>query len=86
MLTDMAQINTLLLGAIAMASVISGLFFLRSWRDTRGCFFPLVRPRLFRRRHQSSGIRPERDLPRARTLFLSGATVFLRPDLIGDRR
>jgi hypothetical protein len=31
--------DLLLLGAIAMASVIIGLFFLRFWRDTRDRFF-----------------------------------------------
>lgn len=32
-------INQLLLGAIAMASVIVALFFLRFWRNTRDRFF-----------------------------------------------
>jgi uncharacterized membrane protein HdeD (DUF308 family) len=31
--------NLLLIGAIAMASVIVGLFFLRSWAKTRDRFF-----------------------------------------------
>lgn len=31
--------NLMLLGAIAMASVIAGLFFLRFWRDTRDRLF-----------------------------------------------
>lgn len=33
--------NQLLLGAIATASLIIGLFFLRFWRDTRDRFFLL---------------------------------------------
>jgi uncharacterized membrane protein HdeD (DUF308 family) len=33
--------DLLLLGAIAMASVVAGLFFLRFWRDTRDRFFLL---------------------------------------------
>lgn len=37
----MGEINTLLLGAIAMASLVAGLFFLRFWRDTRDRFFLL---------------------------------------------
>jgi hypothetical protein len=37
----MAEMNTLLLGAVAMASLIAGLFFLRFWRDTRDRFFLL---------------------------------------------
>lgn len=37
----MADVNTLLLGAIAMASLVAGLFFLRFWRDTRDGFFLL---------------------------------------------
>jgi hypothetical protein len=31
--------NLLLIGAIAMASLVAGLFFLRFWRDTRDSFF-----------------------------------------------
>jgi Family of unknown function (DUF5985) len=31
--------NTLILGAIAMASLVAALFFLRFWRDTRDRFF-----------------------------------------------
>lgn len=31
--------NLMLLGAIAMGSVVAGLFFLRFWRDTRDRFF-----------------------------------------------
>lgn len=31
--------NLLLIGAIAMASLVAGLFFLRFWRDTRDTFF-----------------------------------------------
>ncbi|MGE3536149.1 MAG: DUF5985 family protein [Candidatus Tectimicrobiota bacterium] len=31
--------RTLLLGAIAMASLVAALFFLRFWRDTRDRFF-----------------------------------------------
>jgi uncharacterized membrane protein HdeD (DUF308 family) len=31
--------NSLLLGANAMASLVVGLFFLRFWRDTRDRFF-----------------------------------------------
>jgi hypothetical protein len=37
----MADVNTLLLGAVSMASLIAGLFFLRFWRDTRDRFFLL---------------------------------------------
>jgi uncharacterized membrane protein HdeD (DUF308 family) len=37
----MAEVNTLLLGAIAMASLVAGMFFLRFWRDTRDRFFLL---------------------------------------------
>jgi len=37
----MAELNTLLLGAIAMASLVAALFFLRFWRDTRDRFFLL---------------------------------------------
>ncbi len=37
----MAEVNTLLLGAIAMACLVAGLFFLRFWRDTRDRFFLL---------------------------------------------
>ncbi|MCM5679222.1 DUF5985 family protein [Schlegelella sp. S2-27] len=33
--------NSLLLGAIAMASVVASLFFLRFWRQTRDRFFLL---------------------------------------------
>jgi hypothetical protein len=32
-------LNLMLLGAISMASLIIGLFFLRFWRDTRDRFF-----------------------------------------------
>ncbi|MGH7931438.1 MAG: DUF5985 family protein [Candidatus Binatia bacterium] len=31
--------NHMLLGAIGMASLVAGLFFLRFWRDTRDRFF-----------------------------------------------
>ena len=31
--------NLLLIGAIAMAALVAGLFFLRFWRDTRDSFF-----------------------------------------------
>ncbi|HSF57543.1 MAG TPA: DUF5985 family protein [Candidatus Binatia bacterium] len=31
--------NLVLLGAIAMASLVAGLFFLRFWKDTRDRFF-----------------------------------------------
>ena len=31
--------NLILIGAIAMASLIASLFFLRFWRDTRDSFF-----------------------------------------------
>jgi hypothetical protein len=31
--------STLILGAIAMASLVAALFFLRFWRDTRDRFF-----------------------------------------------
>jgi hypothetical protein len=31
--------NLILLGAIAMASLIAGLFFLRFWKDTKDRFF-----------------------------------------------
>lgn len=37
----MPELNTLLLGAIAMASLVASLFFLRFWRDTRDRFFLL---------------------------------------------
>jgi len=32
-------VNMMLLGAISMASLVIGLFFLRFWRDTRDRFF-----------------------------------------------
>ena len=31
--------NFLLIGAIAMASLVAGIFFLRFWRDTKDSFF-----------------------------------------------
>jgi len=31
--------NLILIGAIAMASLIAGVFFLRFWRDTKDVFF-----------------------------------------------
>jgi len=31
--------HTMLLGSIAMAAAVAGLFFLRFWRDTRDRFF-----------------------------------------------
>jgi hypothetical protein len=34
-------VNAMLLGAVAMASLVAGLFFLRFWRDTRDRFFLL---------------------------------------------
>src|ERR1051325_212666 len=34
-----SPVNMMLLGAISMASVVIGLFFLRFWRDTRDRFF-----------------------------------------------
>lgn len=34
-----ANVNELLLGAIAMGSFVAGLFFLRYWRSTRDRFF-----------------------------------------------
>jgi hypothetical protein len=37
----MTEVDTLLLGAIAMASLVACLFFLRFWRDTRDRFFLL---------------------------------------------
>jgi hypothetical protein len=37
----MSDVNTLLLGAISMASLVAGLFFLRFWRDTKDRFFLL---------------------------------------------
>lgn len=33
------DMNLVLLGAIAMASLVAGLFFLRFWKDTRDRFF-----------------------------------------------
>jgi Family of unknown function (DUF5985) len=33
--------NDMLLGAVAMASLVAALFFLRFWRDTRDRFFLL---------------------------------------------
>jgi uncharacterized membrane protein HdeD (DUF308 family) len=33
------NLNLILIGAIAMASLVAGLFFLRFWRDTRDGFF-----------------------------------------------
>jgi hypothetical protein len=33
------DLNLILIGAIAMASLIASLFFLRFWRDTRDNFF-----------------------------------------------
>ncbi len=33
--------NSVILGAIAMASMVAALFFLRFWRDTRDRFFLL---------------------------------------------
>ncbi|WKB53104.1 DUF5985 family protein [Eleftheria terrae] len=35
------MVNALLMGAIAMASVVASLFFLRFWRRTRDRFFLL---------------------------------------------
>jgi len=35
----MGQLSEVLLGAIAMASLAIGLFFLRFWRETRDRFF-----------------------------------------------
>ena len=35
----MHQLNEILLGAIAMASFVAGLYFLKFWRSTRGRFF-----------------------------------------------
>jgi hypothetical protein len=35
----MEQVNFVLLGAIAMASAVAALFFLRFWRQTRDSFF-----------------------------------------------
>jgi len=32
-------VNLMLIGAIALASLIAGLFFLRFWRDTKDSFF-----------------------------------------------
>jgi hypothetical protein len=37
----MDRLNLVLLGAIAMASVVAGLFFLRFWRQARDPFFLL---------------------------------------------
>jgi hypothetical protein len=33
------NLNLILIGAIAMASLLAGLFFLRFWRDTKDSFF-----------------------------------------------
>jgi hypothetical protein len=35
----MVQLNVMLLGAIAMASFVAGLFFLRFWRKSHDRFF-----------------------------------------------
>jgi hypothetical protein len=35
----MSTMNQLLMGAIAMASLVAGLFFFRFWRHTRDRFF-----------------------------------------------
>jgi uncharacterized membrane protein HdeD (DUF308 family) len=34
-----ATVNSVLLGAVAMASFVAALFFLRFWRQTRDSFF-----------------------------------------------
>jgi uncharacterized membrane protein HdeD (DUF308 family) len=36
-----ASINSVLIGAVAMASLVATLFFLRFWRQTRDSFFLL---------------------------------------------
>lgn len=36
-----ATLNTVLIGAVAMASFVAALFFLRFWRQTRDRFFLL---------------------------------------------
>ena len=38
-MTEPSALNIVLLGAIAMASFVAGLFFLRFWRQTRDRFF-----------------------------------------------
>jgi len=35
------QVNSVLLGAVAMASLMASLFFLKFWRQTRDVFFLL---------------------------------------------
>lgn len=37
----MIELNAMLVGAVAMASVVAGVFFLRFWRDTSDVFFLL---------------------------------------------
>lgn len=37
----MIEFNSMLVGAVAMSSVVAGMFFLRFWRDTSDSFFML---------------------------------------------
>jgi hypothetical protein len=46
-MTTMAQLNVMLLGAIAMASLIAGLFFLRFWHRGGDRFFALFAASFF---------------------------------------
>jgi hypothetical protein len=38
-MTAMRTLNVLMLGAIAMASLVAGMFFLRFWRRSHDAFF-----------------------------------------------
>jgi hypothetical protein len=38
-MTAMRALNVMLLGAIAMASLVAGMFFLRFWQQSRDAFF-----------------------------------------------
>jgi hypothetical protein len=43
----MQALNVLLLGAIAMASLVAGMFFLRFWQQSRDRFFALFAAAFF---------------------------------------
>jgi hypothetical protein len=46
-MTTMAALSVLLLGAIAMASLVAGMFFLRFWHQSRDRFFLLFAASFF---------------------------------------
>lgn len=43
----MGALNVMMLGAIAMANVVAGMFFLRFWRQSRDRFFLLLATSFF---------------------------------------